>query len=681
MSKRSPDGGVSGRLPFESMASPDRSRIVAHFILALVATLVVSGALLLAVRATDAGQFLLLLHAGLGLVAALPVAVFVGVHWRHYWPKERGGARWVSVATTFVLGGLLLSGLWLLLEYALAAVPGRSTVVVHRLATFTLLVLLPLHLGSAGVRRADGVRRWRRAGAVLGLLALLPIGADVLFRGSENDRRWQAIPADYPRTPDGGVFSAALTTTARGEFIAVDAVTGSAACGECHAQIFEEWSSSVHRFSGVDNPLIAAAVLPAEAKGGLAAARFCAACHEPVAMLAGRITTSAFDAGADVLAQGVTCLTCHGIRSVPTLHGNGSMVFDPPDTFAFFNADDRVGRTLNRILVHGFVEEHRAAMRPAVLSNSHQCSSCHTVNAHESLNGVGFIRLHNENDDWRVSAFAAGVADADGHRSVVRCQDCHMPLVDGSEDPVAGRRGGRHRSHRFAAANTFVAKHFGDEEQFRLTEAFLRGEGVPAEIRDYVPSGPAVSVSIDTPRSVVPGATVQIAVELMNRGVGHAFPAGPNEVNEAWVEVVAREQGGVTLLHSGALNAAGERDPDAFALVSVPVDVTGAEVHTTAGLSAGFRLRRAILHGARDRHSYSFGLPRESLSPAIEIEARLLYRKADAPFARLLDGFDIGDVPITEVSAAQAVIEVVPGQPERPVGSETLAAVPAAGAP
>lgn len=622
--------------------------------LGLLLTLLLTGGVLLLTPASPRGQALLLAHVAIGVGGGVFVLGYLASHIRDLWSKDRGRSRQLAGLALFTLIAAFASGLVLLLQYAAGPTPAEFWLQLHRWLAAVVMLLVPVHIATSLAKRQLDWGMARTWSPLVGLPATAFMLAMALAPNLQPDNL-RRIPDSYPRTDGGGIFDASFTRTAHGGFVRPEAMTGSESCGTCHAQIFAEWNASVHRFSGVDNPLIAAATKPAETNGGVPAARFCASCHEPVALLTGALESSNFGLPEGIAAQGASCLVCHGIASVPSLRGNGEMVYAPPDAFAFFNTTSPWGDRLNRLLVRSFVEDHRAAMRPPLLSNSHQCSSCHTVNAHRGLNGVGFIRLHNENDDWGISAFAHGVGD-DGE--VVRCQDCHMGKEANSTDPVAARNGGTHRSHRFIAANTFVARHFGDAEQLRRTEAFLQGRGVPAEIRHLVPEGPAVVVDIEAPRVIPAGGRLAFSVAVSNRGVGHAFPAGPNEVNETWVEVKVR-QGQSTLFHSGALGAEGRRDAESFALISIPVNAKGEEVFVTAGLSAGFRLRRAVQHGAADRESYEVAVPAGS-NGDLEITARLRYRKSDADFAKLVEGFTLADFPITDLAQASTTVQLMP---------------------
>ena len=72
------------------------------------------------------------------------------------------------------------------------------------------------------------------------------------------------------------------------------------------------------------------------------------------------------------------------------------------------------------------------------------------------------MQLQNQYDNWKASHWNT---EGDPTKTV-ECRECHMPLVD-STDPAAGDDGrlqpaapddGKHRSHRFIAANQLDAE-------------------------------------------------------------------------------------------------------------------------------------------------------------------------------------------------------------------------------
>ncbi|NIU20111.1 MAG: hypothetical protein GWN79_13880, partial [Actinobacteria bacterium] len=77
----------------------------------------------------------------------------------------------------------------------------------------------------------------------------------------------------------------------------------------------------------------------------------------------------------------------------------------------------------------------------------------------EEINQVGWVQLQNQYDNWRKSRWN----HPGDPTKTIECRECHMPLVD-STDPAPGDAldynrtadDGKHRSHRFLAANQFM---------------------------------------------------------------------------------------------------------------------------------------------------------------------------------------------------------------------------------
>lgn len=202
-----------------------------------------------------------------------------------------------------------------------------------------------------------------------------------------------------------------------------DAAAENDACTSCHQEIAEEWRGSLHRQS-FSHPVFAAAHRAEPSP-------FCRGCHAPEADPA---TTSG---GARHI--GVACVTCH------VQHG------------------DVVGpRELAASAGH-----HRVIGDPRMATGA-ACASCHQF-------------------DFPTPQRAAmqdtlGEHASSSHASK-SCQDCHMPLVLGSD-------GTHHRSHDFGVA--------GRPEKLRAAiTASARRDGALA-----------------------------ITVTLANTGAGHAVPTG-----------------------------------------------------------------------------------------------------------------------------------------------------------
>ena len=89
-------------------------------------------------------------------------------------------------------------------------------------------------------------------------------------------------------------------------------------CADCHGDINDSHNHSMHRFSSFNNPAYKFSVeetreVVYKRDGNMHAARFCAACHDPVPLFSGAFDDPRFGTAEDSLANaGITCTACHG---------------------------------------------------------------------------------------------------------------------------------------------------------------------------------------------------------------------------------------------------------------------------------------------------------------------------------------------------------------------------------
>ena len=265
-----------------------------------------------------------------------------------------------------------------------------------------------------------------------------------------------------------------------------------------------------------------------------------------------------------------------------------------------------------------------------------------------------------------------------------------MPLQD-STDPASGDGAdynrtdddGKHRSHRFLAANQFMPtlmKLPGAQEQVELTEAWLRGEIEVPEIADKWTTGPVIRLELVGPDSVKPGEQVDLQVVVTNNKTGHSFPTGPLDIIRRWVELTVTDQAGNVVFENGQLDEEGKIDPEALVFKAEGIDRYGNDIdrHNLWEM-VGARFKRSLYPGFSDSASYSFGCPAFS-TPAgpepddeqqrlafdapgdvgeLKVKAVLNYQKADAAFLDKLFGVEAGvRTPVTEISQAELSIRV-----------------------
>ncbi|MCI0402486.1 MAG: tetratricopeptide repeat protein, partial [Acidobacteria bacterium] len=269
----------------------------------------------------------------------------------------------------------------------------------------------------------------------------------------------------------------------------------------------------------------------------------------------------------------------------------------------------------------------------------------------------------NEYDNWQASGVSGqGARSFYYPPKAQRCADCHMPLVD-SQD--RGNLAGKVHSHRFPGANTALPTANEDEEQFRVTEDFLKDSIVSVDIFalsqarhvggaplagapqlattfavgeegevDAPVGGPQEAVPVTAPLDRVPAAVrrgddVRVDVVVRTRKVGHFFPGGTVDAFDVWVELKATDEKGQVVFWSGRVedDGAGPVEPGAHFYRSLQVDAKGNPINKrNAWSTRAVVYVRLIPPGAADTVHYRLHVP-ENARERITLSAQLHYRK------------------------------------------------------
>ncbi len=333
------------------------------------------------------------------------------------------------------------------------------------------------------------------------------------------------------RTP----FTPGRIRTSHGKFIPTDLLCHSQSCGAsgCHEQITREWSSSMHRHAASNDHYRAQVKLRMhDLKGKKVGARFCSACHEPIAALAGELD----DTGRGIdfpenLAEGISCVSCHRMTGLVSTAGNGSYVAAPAEPY-LLQGKPGVAGAFAGYAIRAHPEPHRESLMRPFLRESHACLPCHQLTVGPGINPNGFFQVQETYDEYVHTRYADSKA-----KWFARCQDCHMPLVP-STDPAA--KGGKHRSHRFPGANTMRPFLDGDVEQLDVIQKFLQS-GV-------------VSLTLSVEEPWIAGKENRLQVLVKNERVGHRFPTGTVDMHDIWIELIVEESDGHPLLISGQID-------------------------------------------------------------------------------------------------------------------------------
>jgi len=653
-------------------------------------------------------QIMVIAHTLVGVVFLIPCTWYLIRHWLLYRRYVMTHIKLLGYTGAFALALCCISGIVLTAQAAFGTKISYLWDSIHIIATFATISFVLPHIVLIVVRD-ERAKASEALGSVLaatkhygwgtliktlvffavvglGTYAYEPVklkndfGPDYSFKYGKD----RPFAPSLARTDTGGAFDAR-------------SLSGSKSCGtaRCHEEIVKEWEASAHRYSAMDAAFQAIQLAMAE-QSGPESTRYCGGCHDPISLFSG---SKNIFVETDKLTslhgyqEGVSCLVCHSIRETD-LKGNAHYVIAQPERYMFELEHEAKGGDLTRFLrdflIRAYPRHHVDSLSKRLFKAPEYCAACHKQFVDEEINNVGWVQLQNQYDNWRKSKWN----HPEDPKKTIECRECHMPLVK-SRDPAAGDASdynrspedGRHRSHRFVAANQMMPKLLklpGWEKQVELTERWLRGEMEIPEIAHKWAKGPAVAIELVAPETVRPGEKVDVKAIITSNKVGHDFPTGPLDIIQAWVELVVKDDRGRELFVTGRVDEKGFIQPGSFIFKAEPVDQYGNLIdrHNLWEM-VGVRYRRALFPGFSDIAHFSFicpelysakgpnalGLKREkSFSLQVperavgklHVTARLCYRKID----QYLLNFIFGErarltSPVTEMSSDQRTIRVV----------------------
>jgi len=531
-------------MPPESSHAANRSKRSGWWVLYLLAPHLVFGCYLVLVPdriAFTLSQLIVLAHV---LIALLTVPLIIGWTLRHIKlvrTRERRRKRKASPGSLLVWGMLTVFGLGSLITgvAVLWSGAGMSMGKAHALMGLALAIPVALHLFLDGKKTS--------AIGVSAALVLTVVGALVIDRGVEGE-------PELPLEPDF-----AFKTRS------VDLYESAQWCGECHTEIYEEWSRSTHartlQIENVRHDFVHQAPpgvldLDLDALHGAIhgdsplpdrAHEACVHCHAPVSFY-GKDSEPILSASMDsAVGQGVTCAFCHTIRGVnpgdamqPVVDGmQAGKMPSPSDIFprmAFYVAAPETVRRyigqassqapmrwLGNMLIRWRPEMHRRDYHSPILNTSMVCKGCH-----------GLVQEPDELPFRSFSDWENGPYKGPDEESTVHCQDCHMARNPNGEKVVEagklvawGPERKQRRSHYFLGGNVRAMLEAGDREMAALQREFSH-KGMSISIED-VRQGPAA---------------IEAKVQVTSEMNAHDFPSPEAEVRFAWVELKAFDASG-----------------------------------------------------------------------------------------------------------------------------------------
>lgn len=472
--------------------------------------------------------------------------------------------------------------------------------------------------------------------------ALVIITANQVYQQTLEPYQTTPIVEDYLYSYGPHPFRPSQTETFSGQFIDQRQIANSQRCLGCHADIGQQWLASIHKQAASDPAYVTNVSLLATKKG-IDATRYCEGCHAPVALLTGQLSPGGEHGGivnSPGNIEGVACMGCHGIVNLPHLKGVASYTFKPAEDYLFAQSESGILRSLNELLIRIKPDQHRMDMARPLLQDPKFCSSCHTQFMDKDMNNWGWVKMQDEYGAWLDSPFSLQHDRTFSNSEVKRCHDCHMPL-EAAKDPSRDVNG-LVRSHHFATANTITPLLSGDTKQLERITRFMQGNKMRVSIEepnrnDATQNQHALDESLrgfgEAPYYYYLGEQATISVVVSNIGVGHDFPGGTIDINQAWLAFTVVDAEDRVIYQSGAVNEQKFVDPNAHFYHSITIDRFGNHVwrHDLFNM-VGDSFRRVVPAGGSDVVRYSFDIPGWAKSP-LTVTGVLKYRKLNQKYA------------------------------------------------
>jgi tetratricopeptide (TPR) repeat protein len=647
--------------PLAPVVTPALRRLLG-FVLGLFGVLAVNSLYLVVMKV--AGQLsgqsyenyfylsMFLAHLGLGLLLSIPALLFGALHLRRAWRRDnryavRAGLALYSTVIVLVVTGILLTRFGFFeIDDPRVRNPAYW---LHVLAPLVVIWLFVLH------RLAGPPLRWRSGAwwsAAAGVFAATALGLHV----------WVQPPAPELSRP----FLPALVQNPAGQPIPAAHLATDQTCGECHPDILRQAEGAVHRMSSFNNPAYRFSVDEArqvllKRDGDVLGSNFCAGCHDPVPLMAGRFSAADYDPDKDPAARaGITCMTCHAITQINSPRGNADYTLIDPQRYPFAFSDNALLRAVNRQLIKAKPALHKQTMLKPLHRSAEFCSTCHKVHLPYALNHYRWLRGQDHYDSFLLSGVSGHRVDSFYYppKAKERCAECHMPLT-ASDDPAARDFDGKGQrevhDHRFAAANTAVPLMLGRPEEENRARRELLAKAARVDIfgiRDDAAVDGELHAPLRPQQPVLqPGRSYLVETVVRTLGVGHELTQGTADSNELWLDVTV-SSGDRVIGRSGALGADGGVDPWAYFLNAYVLDRDGNRIDRRNAQDIFVALyNHQIPPGAAAVVHYAITVPADAVEP-VTIEVKLQYRKFDTRYLRYVQqaAFRRNDLPITTLA-------------------------------
>jgi tetratricopeptide (TPR) repeat protein len=449
-------------------------------------------------------------------------------------------------------------------------------------------------------------------------------------------------------------------------FIQPGAFPSAEYCGTCHQEAYSQWRQALHS-NAFRTPFYRTSVnlLIRDKTRGIAFARHCDSCHNPIGVLGAALTEDSKVDRAEFDSDGLTCTTCHSVVSLDSTNGNASVKMGVPSVIVDEKGERIPGMVpFDMILRHP--ERHSQAVMHDFLRTPEFCAACHKANLPAPLNDYRFIRAFTAYDEWQQSKFSQRNPLTFYTADFTTCQGCHMKR-NANALPDYGAKNGTFASHRWLAGNTAVPFYYGFDEQLKKTIEFLRaGNYLNVDIFALKKAG---SDDLIAPLgrasySLAPNDIVEAYVVIQNKNIGHSLIPEVRDLYEAWVEFTVQDASGKEIYHSGFLKPDGMLDPRAHSFTNRPVTDEGEFVdnHTVWTIHS-VAYDNTVQAGRSALVRYQFRLPADATG-AFTVTAKVNYRHLRQSYLNNIFGKDHPAYPIVEIASRSRILKIGDNTPE-----------------
>ena len=187
-----------------------------------------------------------------------------------------------------------LSGISILsCAFASAVLIGAAFLSQNAVADFSESASTKTVQAEPRIRLAQNERAATQADAKAALEALIK---------ADEQRRTEAKASEAEATPIPAVDEETLSL-----------YPTAAQCGECHKQIYDEWSSSQHAYASI-SPMFHKFEQKFQELTQGTVGTFCVRCHQQVGTQLGETRETPLWARSQISREGVSCITCHRVK-------------------------------------------------------------------------------------------------------------------------------------------------------------------------------------------------------------------------------------------------------------------------------------------------------------------------------------------------------------------------------